>query len=94
MWDSDELIGRMKLRRKRITAQRRVMIDVIAQSPCRNCKELCQEIARTNPEIGQATVYRLLSTLEEIGAIRRYQGFERTELPEYVPEEDPEEAED
>ena len=40
MWDSEEIIQELKKRRKRITEQRRVMIDVIAEGDCRSFKEL------------------------------------------------------
>ena len=38
-------------------------------------KEIYYEISRKDPAIGQATVYRMLLTLEEIGAIQRVQGY-------------------
>ena len=75
MWDSEEIIQELKKRRKRITEQRRVMIDVIAEGDCRSFKELYVKVAKKDPTIGQATVYRMLLTLEEIGAIERIQGY-------------------
>ena len=69
MWDSEEIIQELKKRRKRITEQRRVMIDVIVEGDCRSFKELYVKVAKKDPTIGQATVYRMLLTLEEIGAI-------------------------
>lgn len=75
MWDSEEIIQELKKRRKRITEQRRVMIDVIAEGDCRSFKELYVKVAKKDPTIGQATVYRMLLTLEEIGAIERVQGY-------------------
>ena len=74
MWDSEEIIQELKKRRKRITEQRRVMIDVIAEGDCRSFKELYVKVAKRST-IGQATVYRMLLTLEEIGAIERVQGY-------------------
>ena len=38
------------------------------------------KIARRPPGIGQATVYRMLLTLEEIGAIERVQGYVRKDF--------------
>ena len=45
-------------------------------------KEIYYEIYRRNPNIGQATVYRMLLTLEDIGAIRRVQGYVVNECDE------------
>ena len=75
MWDSETIIQELKKRRKRITEQRRVMIDVIAEGDCKSFKELYVKVAKRDPAIGQATVYRMLLTLEEIGAIERVQGY-------------------
>ena len=46
MWDSEEIIQELKKRRKRITEQRRVMIDVIAEGDCRSFKELYVKVAK------------------------------------------------
>ncbi|MBQ5675080.1 MAG: transcriptional repressor, partial [Lachnospiraceae bacterium] len=43
-------------------------------------KEIYFEISKKDPGIGQATVYRMLLTLEEIGAIQRVQGYVVNEL--------------
>ena len=46
MWDSEEIIQELKKRRKRITEQRRVMIDVIVEGDCRSFKELYVKVAK------------------------------------------------
>lgn len=56
------------------------MIDVITEEDCKSFKELYVKIARRDPGIGQATVYRMLLTLEEIGAIERVQGYVRKDF--------------
>ena len=71
MWDSEEIIQELKKRRKRITEQRRVMIDVIVEGDCRSFKELYVKVAKKDPTIGMATVYRMVKTLEETGLIKR-----------------------
>ena len=54
MWDSGEIIQELKKRRKRITEQRRVMIDVIVEGDCRSFKELYVKVAKKDPTIGRA----------------------------------------
>ncbi len=75
MWSSDEMIQELKNRGKRITKQRKIMVEVIASKKVGDFKEIYYEISRKDPAIGQATVYRMLLTLEEIGAIQRVQGY-------------------
>lgn len=82
MWTSEGIRNELKRRGKRITEQRKVMIDVIAEGGCRSFKELYFKVAKKDPAIGQATVYRMLLTLEEIGAIERVQGYVLKELPQ------------
>ena len=55
----------------RITKQRQMLLDVILQEECASCKEIYYKAAAVNPEIGAATVYRMVNLLEEIGAISR-----------------------
>ena len=84
MWSSDEMIQEMKNRGKRITKQRKIMVEVIASKKAGDFKEIYYEISKTDPTIGQATVYRMLLTLEEIGAIQRVQGYVVNESYEKV----------
>ncbi len=55
----------------RITKQRLLIIDIILQNECSCCKEIYYKASGIDPSIGVATVYRLVNTLEEIGAISR-----------------------
>jgi len=75
MWSSEDMIQELKNRGKRITKQRRIMVEVIAGKKAGDFKEIYYEISRRDATIGQATVYRMLLTLEEIGAIQRVQGY-------------------
>lgn len=84
MWSSDEMIQELKNRGKRITKQRKIMVEVIASKKAGNFKEIYYEISKKDPTIGQATVYRMLLTLEEIGAIQRVQGYVVNESYEKV----------
>lgn len=62
-----------KLRDKgcRITKQRRLLLDVILQEECSSCKEIYYKAKKEDDRIGTATIYRMISLLEEIGAISK-----------------------
>lgn len=59
----------------RITKQRRLVIDVILEHECASCKEIYYKASETDPNIGIATVYRMVNMLEQIGAISRSNMF-------------------
>lgn len=80
MWTANDMIQELKNRGKRITKQRKLMVEVIADKKVGDFKEIYFEISKKDPGIGQATVYRMLLTLEEIGAIQRVQGYVVNEL--------------
>ena len=75
MWTANDMLQELKNRGKRITKQRKLMVEVIADKKVGDFKEIYFEISKKDPGIGQATVYRMLLTLEEIGAIQRVQGY-------------------
>ncbi|MBQ7796534.1 MAG: transcriptional repressor [Lachnospiraceae bacterium] len=54
----------------RITKQRELLVDIILKERCNNCKEIYYLAAKQDPNIGMATVYRMMNTLEEIGALK------------------------
>lgn len=56
---------------KRITQQRKILLDVILNSQWECCKEIYYEAVKRDPTIGMATVYRMMTTLEEIGVMER-----------------------
>ena len=62
-----------QLRKKglRITSQRKLIIDIILKNECSCCKEIYYEAMKSDSSIGIATVYRMVKTLEEVGAIDR-----------------------
>lgn len=62
-----------KLREKgcRITRQRLILLDIILEEDCASCKEIFYRAANLDKNIGAATVYRMINTLEELGAINR-----------------------
>lgn len=65
------VIRRLKEQGCRITKQRMVLLDIILNENCSSCKEIYYKASRIDSRIGTATVYRMINTLEEIGAISR-----------------------
>lgn len=65
------VIQRLKEQGCRITKQRLVLLDIILNENCSSCKEIYYKASRIDSRIGTATVYRMINTLEEIGAISR-----------------------
>ena len=65
------VILRLKEQGCRITKQRMVLLDIILNENCSSCKEIYYKASRIDSKIGTATVYRMINTLEEIGAINR-----------------------
>ena len=65
------IIQKLKDRGGRVTKQRLMLLDIILEDECSCCKEIYYKAAGKNEKIGLATVYRMVNTLEEIGAISR-----------------------
>lgn len=55
----------------RITSQRRLLISIILQNECSSCKEIYYEAIKRDPNVGIATVYRMVKTLEDYELINR-----------------------
>ena len=67
----ERIIEQLKRSGCRVTKQRLMLIDVILEGKCNCCKEIYYKAVKIDPSIGTATVYRMINTLEEIGAISR-----------------------
>ena len=67
----DTIVVRLRENGCRITKQRLKLIDIILENECSSCKEIYYKAAEADEKIGIATVYRMVSALEEIGAINR-----------------------
>lgn len=67
----DIIIQKLKDEGLRITKQRRMLLDIILEENCACCKEIYYKAVKKDPKIGAATVYRMVNTLENIGAISR-----------------------
>ena len=65
------VIQRLREKGCRITKQRLMLLDIILEEDCACCKEIYYRAMKKDPNIGTATVYRMVNTLEEIGAISR-----------------------
>ena len=55
----------------RITSQRKLLISIILQNECSSTKEIYYEAIKKDPNVGIATVYRMVKTLEDYGLIDR-----------------------
>lgn len=67
----DEIIKKLRELGCRITKQRRLLLDVILEEECYCCKEIYYKVSKKDSSIGIATVYRMINTLEDMGAIQR-----------------------
>lgn len=59
----------------RITRQRKIILDIILQEECTCCKEIYFMATKRDPNIGMATIYRMINLLEEIGALKRKRAY-------------------
>ena len=67
----EEIIQKLRARGCRITKQRLTILDIILEGDCSSCKEIHYKASKLDSGIGMATVYRMVNSLEEIGAITR-----------------------
>lgn len=67
----DEILQKLRDRGYRITDQRRLIIEAILANDPSCCKEIYYQVHKKDPDIGIATVYRMIKTLEEIGIVDR-----------------------
>ena len=64
----EEILERLREQGCRITKQRQLLLDIILQEEYSCCKEIYYKAAKQDSSIGIATVYRMINTLEDIGA--------------------------
>lgn len=69
--DKQEIIEKLREHGCRITKQRLLLLDIILSEDCSCSKEIYYKASAIDNTIGSATVYRMINTLEEIGAIDR-----------------------
>lgn len=75
MWEKEHIMKELKKQGKRMTRQRELLIDIILEGDWKCCKEVYYKASKKDPDIGMATVYRMMNTLEEIGAIGRCSSY-------------------
>jgi len=67
----DIIIQQLRESGCRITKQRLTILDIILNGDPSCVKEIYREAVKKDKNIGSATVYRMVNTLEEIGVINR-----------------------
>lgn len=65
------VLQKLRERGCRVTKQRKLLLDVILEEECTSCKEMYYKACALDSTIGMATVYRMVSLLEDIGAFSR-----------------------
>ena len=68
---TEETLQKLERSGLRMTVQRRHIIDILTKSQCTSPKELWYEARRYVPDLGIATVYRLINRLEQIGVLAK-----------------------
>ena len=69
------IMNRLRQAGCRITKQRKIILDIILQEECTSCKEIYFLASKRDPNIGMATIYRMINLLEEIGALKRKRAY-------------------
>lgn len=67
----DVILQKLREEGYRVTNQRRLIIEALLANDCSCCKEIYYQVHKKDPDIGVATVYRMIKTLEEIGVVDR-----------------------
>lgn len=83
----DTILCELKKRGGRTTNQRKLILEIILEEPCSCCKEIYYKAIKKDPAIGIATVYRMVSSLEELGVISRKKMYEVQYADEVFAEE-------
>ena len=81
MWQKEQVIHKLQRSGRRVTRQREVLLEIILDGSWSSCKEIYYEAIKRDPSIGLATVYRMVSTLEEIGVFSRCYRYSLPDRP-------------
>jgi Fur family ferric uptake transcriptional regulator len=68
---NEQIIEALRKKGMRITKQRKIVADVIADNDGASCKDICCMVRKNDDSIGTATVYRMIKVLEDIGVVER-----------------------
>ena len=71
MLSKEDILARVKENGLRLTEQRKLIVDIIANEEYSCCKEVYFLAHKRDSSIGIATVYRMINVLEDMGAISR-----------------------
>ncbi len=69
--NNDQIVEALKESGMRVTRQRKLVADVIAENDGASCKDICCIVRGKDSSVGVATVYRMIKALEDIGVIER-----------------------
>ena len=69
------IMNRLRQAGCRITKQRKIILDIILQEECTCCKEIYFLASKRDPNIGMATIYRMINLLEENRALKRKRAY-------------------
>lgn len=83
----ETILCEMQKQGRRVTKQRKILLDVILEEQCSCCKEIYYEAIKKDATIGMATVYRMVNSLEAMGAISRDRTY-KVQYREKIPEEE------
>ncbi|MBO6258572.1 MAG: transcriptional repressor [Succinivibrio sp.] len=68
---TEDTLRKLEASGLRMTVQRRHIIEILTNSECTSPKELWYEAKQYVPDLGIATVYRLINRLEQIGVLSK-----------------------
>ena len=71
MDEMESVLNKLKENGFRITRKRKMLLDIILSNECGSIKEIYFKAIKQDTTIGIATVYRMIRTLEDVGAIKR-----------------------
>lgn len=70
-YGKERLLTVLKANKIKLTKQRRLVIDIILEKEFYTCKDIYQYASELDPNIGIATIYRMVKTLESMGVLNR-----------------------
>ena len=81
---TEDTLRKLEASGLRMTVQRRHIIDILMNSSCTSPKELWYEAKQFVPDLGIATVYRLINRLEQIGVLSKARNLGmQPQIPEF-----------
>ncbi len=75
---NEQIVKALKESGMRITRQRLLVADVIADNDGASCKDICCIVRSKDSTVGVATVYRMINALVDIGMIERIDMIKHT----------------